>query len=83
MSEPYRYYQSISNATFHYLTASSDQLYPFLYLFFQREQFPLGSYYVRHLTWFYINFIQFFTSKSFIKQKTKILKMFFQQTRSR
>jgi hypothetical protein len=38
---------------------------------------------VRHLTWFYINFIQFFTSKSFIKQKTKILKMFFQQTRSR
>jgi phosphatidate phosphatase APP1 len=83
MSQRYRYYQSYYNATFHYLTASPDQLYPFLQEFFEREQFPLGSYHMRHLTWFDINFFQFFTSKSFIKEKQKILQMFFQQTNSR
>jgi len=83
MSERYRHYESIYNATFHYLTASPDQLYPFLREFFDREQFPLGSYHMRHFTWFDTNFFQFFASKSFIKQKTKILDMFFQETRSR
>ena len=83
MSERYRQYESIYNATFHYLTASPDQLYPFLREFFEREHFPLGSYHMRHFTWFDSNFFQFFASKSFIKQKTAILKMFFRQTRSR
>jgi phosphatidate phosphatase APP1 len=83
MSERYRHYESIYNATFHYLTASPDQLYPFFREFFDREQFPLGSYHMRHFTWFDSNFLKFFTSKSFIKQKTNILEMFFQQTRSR
>jgi phosphatidate phosphatase APP1 len=83
MSERYRHYESIYNATFHYLTASPDQLYPFLREFFDREQFPLGSYHMRHFTWFDTNFFKFFSSKSFIRQKTNILQMFFQQTRSR
>jgi phosphatidate phosphatase APP1 len=83
MSERYRYYELHYNATFHYLTASPDQLYPFIREFIQREQFPMGSYHMRHFTWFAINFFQFFSSKSFIKQKTNILEMFFQQTRSR
>jgi phosphatidate phosphatase APP1 len=83
MSERYRHYESYYNATFHYLTASPDQLYPFLREFLQREQFPLGSYHMRHFTWFDRNFFEFFLSKSFIKQKTKILQMFFQETRSR
>jgi len=83
MSERYRHYESIYNATFHYLTASPDQLYPFLREFFDREQFPLGSYHMRHFTWLDKNFFQFFASKSFMKQKTKILEMFFEQTRSR
>ncbi|CAF5025724.1 unnamed protein product, partial [Rotaria sp. Silwood1] len=83
MSERYRHYESLYNATFHYLTASPDQLYPFLREFFDREQFPLGSYHMRHFTWLDSNFFQFFASKSFIKQKTNILRMFFQETRSR
>ena len=83
MSERYRHYESMYNATFHYLTASPDQLYPFIREFFDREQFPLGSYHMRHFTWFDSNFFQFFASKSFIRQKTNILQMFFQQTRSR
>jgi phosphatidate phosphatase APP1 len=83
MSERYRHYESIYNATFHYLTASPDQLYPFLREFFDREHFPLGSYHMRHFTWFDTNFFQFFASKSFIKEKTKVLEMFFEQTRSR
>ncbi|CAF1592933.1 unnamed protein product [Rotaria magnacalcarata] len=83
MSERYRHYESYYNTTFHYLTASPDQLYPFLREFLQRERFPLGSYHMRHFTWFDMSFFQFFSSKSFIKQKTIILKMFFQETRSR
>jgi phosphatidate phosphatase APP1 len=83
MPERYRHYESFYNATFHYLSASPDQLYPFLREFFDRERFPLGSYHMRHFTWFDSNFFQFFASKSFIKQKTNILNMFFQQTRSR
>ncbi|CAF1169499.1 unnamed protein product [Rotaria sordida] len=83
MSERYRHYELYYNATFHYLTASPDQLYPFLHEFIQREQFPLGSYHMRHFTWCNINFFEFFSSNSFIKQKTKILHMFFQETRSR
>ncbi|CAF0766373.1 unnamed protein product [Adineta steineri] len=83
MSERYRHYESKYNATFHYLTASPDQLYPFLREFFERENFPLGSYHMRHFTWFDSNFFQFFASQSFIKQKTNILHMFFQKTRGR
>ena len=83
MAERYRHYESIYNATFHYLTASPDQLYPFFREFFEREQFPLGSYHMRHFTWFDTNFFQFFASKSFIRQKTSILQMFFEQTRGR
>ncbi|CAF3375956.1 unnamed protein product [Rotaria socialis] len=83
MSERYRHYELIYNATFHYLTASPDQFYPFLREFFERDRFPLGSYHMRHFTWFDSNFFKFFASKSFIRQKTKILNMFFQQTRKR
>ena len=83
MAERYRHYESMYNATFHYLTASPDQLYPFLREFFDHERFPLGSYHMRHFTWFDSNFFQFFASKSFIRQKTNILSMFFQQTRGR
>lgn len=83
MAERYRQYESKYNATFHYLTASPDQLYPFLREFFEREQFPLGSFHMRHFSWFDKNFFEFFASKSFIRQKTSILEMFFEQTRSR
>jgi phosphatidate phosphatase APP1 len=83
MSERYRHYESIYNATFHYLTASPDQLYPFLREFFDHEKFPLGSYHMRHFTWFDTNFFKFFASKSFIKQKSNVLEMFFRETRSR
>ena len=79
----YRHYESYYNATFHYLTASPDQLYPFLREFFDREKFPLGSYHMRHFTWFDSNFVEFFQSESFIREKTRVLKKFFQQTRSR
>ena len=83
MADRYRHYQSIYNVTFHYLTASPDQLYPFLHEFFERERFPSGSFHMRHFTWFDKNFFEFFASKSFVRQKTNILEMFFDQTRSR
>jgi phosphatidate phosphatase APP1 len=83
MPERYRHYESYYNATFHYLTASPDQLYPFFREFFDREKFPLGSYHMRHFTWLDSNFFKFFSSQSFIEEKTNVLNMFFHQTRSR
>jgi phosphatidate phosphatase APP1 len=38
---------------------------------------------MRHFTWFDTNFFKFFASKSFIKQKSNVLEMFFRETRSR
>ncbi|CAF0818129.1 unnamed protein product [Didymodactylos carnosus] len=83
MAKRYRQWEQRYNATFHYLTASPDQLYPFLRDFFEREKFPLGSAHMRHFTWFDKNFINFFMSQSYISQKSKVLKMFLDQTRSR
>jgi phosphatidate phosphatase APP1 len=83
MAEIYRYWEQQYNATFAYLTASPDQLYPFLREFFDREQFPSGSAHMRHFTWFDTNFISFFMSANYIKKKTETLQMFLQNTQNR
>ncbi|CAF1109201.1 unnamed protein product, partial [Didymodactylos carnosus] len=83
MAKRYKQWEETYNATFHYVSASPDQLYPFLREFFDREQFPSGSAHLRHFTWFDTNFIKFFMSQSYIRQKTEVLKMFMDQTRSR
>lgn len=83
MSEIYRYWAERYNATFAYLTASPDQLYPFLRAFFDREGFPSGSAHMRHFTWFDRNFIEFFLSTNYIQSKTEILQMFLDNTRNR
>ena len=83
MSEIYRSWQRRYNATFAYLTASPDQLYPFLRAFLDRERFPSGSAHMRHFTWLDANFIAFFMSSNYIKKKTETLQMFFQNTRQR
>lgn len=83
MSEIYRQWERQYNATFAYLTASPDQLYPFLRAFFDREQFPAGSAHMRHYTWFDKNFIEFFVSANYIKSKTDTLQMFLDNTRNR
>ncbi len=83
MANIYRYWESKYNATFAYLTASPDQLYPFLKEFFLREKFPLGSAHMRHFTWLDRNFISFFMSSNYIKKKTETLEMFLQNTQHR
>ncbi|CAF1295112.1 unnamed protein product [Adineta ricciae] len=83
MAEIYRHWAGQYNATFAYLTASPDQLYPFLREFFDREQFPSGSAHMRHFTWFDVNFISFFMSSNYMKKKTETLEMFLQNTRNR
>jgi phosphatidate phosphatase APP1 len=83
MAEIYRTWAKEYNATFAYLTASPDQLYPFLREFFDREQFPSGSAHMRHYTWFDVNFIQFFISSNYIQKKTEVLEMFLKNTRNR
>jgi len=83
MAEIYRHWEQQYNATFAYLTASPDQLYPFLREFFDREQFPSGSAHMRHFTWFDTNFISFFMSANYIKKKTETLQMFLQNTQNR
>jgi phosphatidate phosphatase APP1 len=83
MADIYRYWEKQYNATFAYLTASPDQLYPFLRQFFDREQFPIGSAHMRHYTWFDVNFIEFFMSSNYIKKKIETLQMFLQNTHNR
>ena len=83
MAEAYRRWQRNYNATFAYLTASPDQLYPFLREFLDREAFPPGSAHMRHFTWLDANFIAFFMSSNYIKKKTDVLEMFFDNTRRR
>jgi len=83
MSEIYRHWERQYNATFAYLTASPDQLYPFLREFFDREQFPSGSAHMRHFTWLDSNFIAFFMSSNYMKKKTETLQMFLQNTQNR
>ncbi|CAF0878562.1 unnamed protein product [Rotaria sp. Silwood1] len=83
MPDIYRYWQKKYNATFAYLTASPDQLYPFLREFFNREIYPLGSFHTRHFTWFDKNFISFFMSNSYITSKTETISMFLNNTSKR
>ncbi|CAF1112169.1 unnamed protein product [Didymodactylos carnosus] len=83
MADAYRYWEKRYNATFSYLTASPDQLYPFLREFLDRENFPSGSAHMRHFTWFDVNFIQFFMSANYIKSKTDTLNMFMKNTKNR
>jgi len=83
MADIYRYWEGKYNATFAYLTASPDQLYPFLKEFFQREHFPSGSAHMRHFTWLDANFLAFFMSSNYIKKKTETLHMFLQNTHHR
>jgi phosphatidate phosphatase APP1 len=77
MADIYRYWKQNYNATFAYLTASPDQLYPFLREFFNREQFPSGSAHMRHYTWFDKNFIEFFMSSNYMQKKLKHYKCFY------
>ena len=83
MAATYRSWEQQYNATFAYLTASPDQLYPFLRQFFDRENFPAGSAHMRHFTWLDANFISFFMSSNYIQKKTDILLMFLENTRNR
>ncbi|CAF0736930.1 unnamed protein product [Rotaria sordida] len=83
MSDIYQYWQKKYNATFAYLTASPDQLYPFLREFINREKFPLGSFHMRHFTWFDTNFISFFMSNNYIESKTEAIDMFLNNTLNR
>jgi phosphatidate phosphatase APP1 len=83
MSDIYRYWERKYNATFAYLTASPDQLYPFLKDFFHREHFPSGSAHMRHFTWLDANFIAFFMSSNYMKKKSETLYMFLENTQNR
>lgn len=83
MSKIYRDWQQRYNGSFAYISASPDQLYPFLRAFLDRESFPTGSAHMRHFTWFDGNFVSFFLSDSFIQHKLETLTMFFENARNR
>ena len=83
MSDAYQYWQTRYNATFAYITASPDQLYPFLRQFIDREQFPTGSFHMRHFTWFDENFVSFFMSNNYIPHKIGTLNLLLNNTLNR
>ena len=83
MSDAYRYWQTRYNATFAYITASPDQLYPFLRQFIDRERFPAGSFHMRHFTLLDENFLSFFMSNNYISHKINTLNMLINSTLNR
>ena len=83
MSQAYQQWQQRYNASFAYVTASPDQLYPSLRTFLDREAFPQGSAHMRHFTWLDNNFISFFMSNTLIQHKTEIITLFLENTRRR
>ena len=46
MADIYQYWQKKYDATFAYITALPDQLYPFLREFIDREKFPSGTFHM-------------------------------------
>lgn len=83
MSNAYQSWQTRYNATFAYITASPDQLYPFLRQFIDRQQFPAGSFHMRHFTLLDENFLTFFMSNTYISHKIATLNMLLNNTLNR
>jgi len=83
MADRYQSWQKKYNATFAYITASPDQLYPFLREFIDREKFPSGSFHMRHFTWSNQNFLSFFQSTDYIRKKIDTINMFMNNTFNR
>ncbi|CAF1012898.1 unnamed protein product [Rotaria sp. Silwood1] len=83
MSDIYRYWQNKYNATFAYVTALPDQLYPSFRKFFNREKFPPGSFHMSHFAGFDNNIIAFYISDTYRKYKTQIISMLLNNTSKR
>ncbi|CAF0887422.1 unnamed protein product [Adineta ricciae] len=68
------------NCTFHYLSAMPDQLYTLTQEFIDENQFPSGSFHMRHFGWAAASLFNFLHSKSTSAHKISYLHFFLSNT---
>ncbi|CAF1096439.1 unnamed protein product [Rotaria sp. Silwood1] len=81
MSDLYQKWQIHNkNCTFHYLSSMPDQLYTLTQEFINSNNFPNGSFHMRHFRWAIISLFDFLHSQSTFDHKIKYLRFFLLNT---
>jgi phosphatidate phosphatase APP1 len=81
MADVYRqWYLSNKNCTFHYLSGMPDQLYTLTQEFIYTNNFPDGSFHMRHFGWATASLFEFLHSESTFLHKTNQLRFFLTNT---
>ena len=81
MAELYQQWQiAYPDCTFHYLSGMPDQLYTLTEEFIQKNQFPGGSFHMRHLDWSVSSLFHFLHSASTMNHKLSYLRFFLGNT---
>jgi phosphatidate phosphatase APP1 len=81
---PYLYQQwqaNNSNCTFHYLSGMPDQLYTLTQEFINTNNFPHGSFHMRHFGWRIGSLFDFLHSQSTFDHKMSYLRFFLSNTK--
>jgi phosphatidate phosphatase APP1 len=69
-----------NNCTFHYLSGMPDQLYLLTEEFIDTNNFPDGSFHMRHFGWAFASLFDFLHSQSTFKHKISYLRFFLSNT---
>jgi len=78
MSDLYQQWQTKNpNCTFHYLSGMPDQLYTLTQEFINTNNFPDGSFHMRHFGWALTSLFDFLHSQSTFTHKISYLRFFF------
>ncbi|UJR26071.1 hypothetical protein I4U23_007417 [Adineta vaga] len=81
MAELYRkWYLANPNCTFHYLSGMPDQLYTLTQEFIYTNNFPDGSFHMRHFGWAAASLFEFLHSESTFSHKIHYLRFFLSNT---
>lgn len=82
MADAYRkWYLTNKNCTFHYLSGMPDQLYTLTQEFIYTNNFPDGSFHMRHFGWAAASLFEFLHSESTFQHKTQHLQFFIANTK--
>lgn len=75
-----RWYSNNKNLTFHYLSGMPDQLYILTQEFILANNFPDGSFHMRHFGWAAQSLFNFLHSQGTFNHKISYLRFFFSNT---
>ncbi|CAF1447999.1 unnamed protein product, partial [Didymodactylos carnosus] len=80
MATLYQQWKKRHNCTFHYLSAMPDQLFTLTNEFIDKNNFPIGSFHMRHFHWTSKSIFNFVHSQSTFNHKLKYLRYFLSNT---